>query len=110
MAVEVSALMGFPAVARLLTDFVMSPNGATVRCEIAVPHEAVEALVLVRVNDGARVAMSVLQARDVARYCFNTALMPPAIRRHLADGLAEFARLLLQVAADAEAMAPGRLH
>jgi hypothetical protein len=104
---EVSALMGFPAVARLLTDLVMSPDGATVRCEIAQLPGDTDALVLVRVNGGERVAMSVPQVRDVARYCFN---IPPDIHKYLAEPLAALARFLLEVADDAEAMAPKRLH
>jgi hypothetical protein len=65
---------------------------------------------MIRVGDGPHVAMTPSNARAVAAYCLADELMPPAMRRAVADHIAGLARHLIALADEADAFAPKRLH
>jgi hypothetical protein len=104
----IDAIAGPGAIMRLLDDYVHSRKGTVMECAVGQIGEFY--LVLVRVGEGPRVAMSVAEARHVARHCLATESMGADMREAVADHLADLARRLIELADDADAMAPGRLH
>ena len=109
---QIRARMGLAAISGLLNELANAPDGAVVSCALAAPvtEGEIGALLLVSINHGRHVALTPVEARGVAAFCLDTAPMPPLVRQHLGDGLAAFARLLLETVAEAEAMAPARLQ
>jgi hypothetical protein len=106
---NLDAIMGPGAIVQLLDAFAMAPSGTVVECGIANDHDN-RTLVLMRIGEGPRVAMTPSNARALAVYCLADELMPPAMRHGLADHLAGFARHLIALADEADAFAPKRLH
>lgn len=103
----VAAIAGPAAVICLVDQYAHAPVGTVL--ELAIGHIGESDVVMVRVGDALRVAMSVDEARDVARYCLALELMPPQVRC-IADHLAQLARHLMRLADEAEAHQRGRLH
>ena len=97
------AIMGPGAIVHLLNAFVMAPGGTVVSCGIAQDSDQ-RTLVMVQVGKGPPVAMTPANARAVAAYCFE---VPPPAMRYQVEGLA---RQLIELADEADAFAPKRLH
>ena len=104
----IDAIAGPGAILRLIEDYARARNGTTVECGVGQIGEFY--LVVMRVGEGPCVAMSVEEARYVARQCLATELMAGDMRRALADHFADLARRLIGLADDADAMQPQRLH
>jgi hypothetical protein len=106
--VIVGAIAGPAAIEQLLFDFVYAARGTTVEMRIGQLGETM--LVLMRVGSGPNVALSVDEARHVARHCFASDMMTPIMRDAVGGALADLARHLIDAADTAEAQQPQRLH
>ena len=103
---HVTAEGGTFAVWRFLTEFTHAPPGAALRCEIAQHGDKL--VILARTGDGMRVVMGIGQTKHLANMILATPL-PPLLDEFAAD-MARLARALLDIAAEAEALAPERRH
>ena len=87
-------------------EFSHAPPGAALHCEIAQHGD--RRVILARIGDGVRVVMGIGQTQRLANLILATPL--PPILDEFAANMARLARALLEVAADAEALAPERRH
>lgn len=97
------AIMGPGAIVHLLNAFALAPGGTVVSAGIAQDSDQ-RTLVMVQIGEGPTVAMTPSNAREVAAYCFE--VPPPAMRNQVED----LARRLIELADEADAFAPKRLH
>jgi hypothetical protein len=105
-----TAVIGGPAaIATLLNDYARARAGTPMLLGLGLAQD-IGYLVLVRVGDGPMVGMLASQARAASAYCLATELMPPEFRLTLVEHLADLARHLTDLAEQAEALQPQRLH
>jgi hypothetical protein len=101
----VSAMRGPVALSRFLADFQNAPHGTLLHCEVA--DFAGKLVVLVRMGDSERVALTVAETKRLAARLLTEAL---PFSPSFVEDLQDLGRTLLEVAGDAEALTPGRLH
>ena len=102
------ALCGKRGQIQLLVDYLAAPSKSLMHSEIGYVPEKPEAMLLIlRIN--VPVCLVPDEARQLARWLLDRDTMPPPLLAR-ADELQRLSRFLTELANDADAMRPSRLH